>query len=711
MPVVLKASDNTIIVDGKVVETAKSSTYARDTVGTTINLTNEPSVSTANIELSSASASLNHTIFLGANGIPYATGSPADGRLGNTSITGDISTPIPIPYFTTTNNIPIQQVSAGSGYTIFLGANGIPYATGTATNGQLGIGSTASITTPIPIPYFTTTNNIQISAIASGTTHTMFLGTNGIPYATGNSGSGRLGNGIVVGDITTPIPIPYFTTTNNIPIKAISVGSGHTMFLDTNGIPYVTGYSIGGQLGIGSTAPISTPVPIPYFTTTNNIKISKISAGSMTSFFIDTNGIPYAVGNNFNGNLGIGGTTDISTPIPIPYFTTTNNIPISEISSGNNHTIFLGTNAIAYATGLGTNGRLGLGTDVSQRTVPEPITHFTSNTIPIKAISAGQTYTIFLGTNGITYVTGLPTNGRLGNGSITGNVLTPVPLSTFNVTSVAVNVASTVGTGVDNVNHKLFTLSTPGYYNISFPNYTVVNINNGPDFFLNGNYKIAVGSLCSVIPTIQNILRIIPLNPTIISSITFRYHLRYPLTVSSQWTYNATNANVYYHSGGNVGIGITNPTNALHVNGTMFSTTFSGGTKTFKIEHPLKLKKWLYHGCLEGPRFDNIYRGKTLIINGKAEVDIDKECNTTRGMTPGTFPALNTNYQLYLQNNKTFDRVKGKIFGSKILIESRNITDEIEIEWLVIGERHDVTVINPEFTDNDGNLICEHEIL
>jgi hypothetical protein len=189
--------------------------------------------------------------------------------------------------------------------------------------------------------------------------------------------------------------------------------------------------------------------------------------------------------------------------------------------------------------------------------------------------------------------------------------------------------------------------------------------------------------------------------------------IRYPRKnfINAQWIYNAVNANVYYPSGGNVGIGITNPTNALHVNGTMFSTTFSGGTKTFKIEHPLKLKKWLYHGCLEGPRFDNIYRGKTLIINGKAEVDIDKECNTTRGMTPGTFPALNTNYQLYLQNNKTFDRVKGKIFGSKILIESSNITDEIEIEWLVIGERHDVTVINPEFTDNDGNLICEHEMI
>jgi hypothetical protein len=178
--------------------------------------------------------------------------------------------------------------------------------------------------------------------------------------------------------------------------------------------------------------------------------------------------------------------------------------------------------------------------------------------------------------------------------------------------------------------------------------------------------------------------------------------------VYNQWTYNDSNANVYHL--GNVGIGTTNPTNALHVIGNTYSTTYSGGSKTFKIGHPLKINKWLYHGCIEGPRFDNIYRGKKLIIEGKAEVDIDNERNTVGGMTPGTFPALNTNYQLYLQNNKTFDKVKGRIDGSKIQIECQNITDEIEIDWMVVGERHDKHVINTQLTNNYGNLICEHNM-
>jgi hypothetical protein len=187
-----------------------------------------------------------------------------------------------------------------------------------------------------------------------------------------------------------------------------------------------------------------------------------------------------------------------------------------------------------------------------------------------------------------------------------------------------------------------------------------------------------------------------------------RYSIPTNSAFDAQWTYNTLNANVYY--GGNVGIGTQNPTSTLYVVGNTFSTTYSASSKTFKIEHPLKINKWLYHGCIEGPRFDNIYRGKKRITEGKADIDIDTECNTTGGMTPGTFPILNKNTQLFLRNNQTYDRVKGKINGSIIKIECENITDEIEIDWMVVGERHDEHVINTPLTDSDGNLICEHEI-
>ena len=167
-----------------------------------------------------------------------------------------------------------------------------------------------------------------------------------------------------------------------------------------------------------------------------------------------------------------------------------------------------------------------------------------------------------------------------------------------------------------------------------------------------------------------------------------------------QWTYKSENTDVY--NMGNVAIKKEHATSRLDVDGDI-----TGTTKNFKINHPLGYNKWLYHSSIEGPRYDNIYRGVKTIENGEAIVDIDNECNETGGMTSGTFVALNRNPQLYLRNNKTFDKVKGEIIGGAIRIHCENTRDKIEVNWMVMAERQDNNIKMSLLTNNEGNLICE----
>ena len=158
---------------------------------------------------------------------------------------------------------------------------------------------------------------------------------------------------------------------------------------------------------------------------------------------------------------------------------------------------------------------------------------------------------------------------------------------------------------------------------------------------------------------------------------------------------------------GNVGIGTSNPTSKLQVNGSLAKS--SG---TFDIGHPLypDTNKRLVHSFIEGPRCDLIYRGKTTLVNGTAVVNIDKECTHSPecAMDEGTFEALCDNPQIFLQNNQSFDRVRGVIAGATLTITCETPA-AVEIEWMVIAERADPFIKQWDRTNPDGYLITQYD--
>jgi len=130
----------------------------------------------------------------------------------------------------------------------------------------------------------------------------------------------------------------------------------------------------------------------------------------------------------------------------------------------------------------------------------------------------------------------------------------------------------------------------------------------------------------------------------------------------------------------------------------------SANNKQFKIEHPLNENKWLYHTSTEAPRADLIYRGTLQLQSGAGSASIDAASN----MTNGTFNVLTKNPQLFLQNNESFDRIKGYVQSGSVYVLSENQNSTASIDWSVIAERQDTEMLKSPLYDRNGKYKTEN---
>ena len=142
--------------------------------------------------------------------------------------------------------------------------------------------------------------------------------------------------------------------------------------------------------------------------------------------------------------------------------------------------------------------------------------------------------------------------------------------------------------------------------------------------------------------------------------------------------------------------------------GASTSGSFSKGSGSFKIDHPLPAKTdthHLVHSFVEGPQADLIYRGSVDLVGCSATVNID----TVAGMTDGTFVLLNTNVQCFTSNESGWTAIKGSVSGNTLTITAQDNTCTDTISWMVVGERQDQHMKDTDWTDSDGKVIVEPE--
>jgi len=184
----------------------------------------------------------------------------------------------------------------------------------------------------------------------------------------------------------------------------------------------------------------------------DGVKVIRIAVGHYHSLALDEDGIVWAWGQNWYGQLGDGTKTDRVLPKEL-----TGLVGVSALSGGHNHSLALGEDGTVRAWGSNQYGQLGYGTsercsvgdvDVPCSSTPQPVTMS-----DVVAVDAGGQHSMALREGGEVWAWGFNGNGQLGNGTYVDqtapvSITLPLDLASNGVESISAGALHTLA--VDN---------------------------------------------------------------------------------------------------------------------------------------------------------------------------------------------------------------------------------------------------------------------
>jgi alpha-tubulin suppressor-like RCC1 family protein len=285
------------------------------------------------------SSGQQYTAAVKTDGTLWTWGLGTSGQLGNATIT---NTSTPVTTFAGGTNW--KQVSAGEVHIAAIKTDGTLWTWGSGTGGQLGNATIVSASTPVTT-FAGGTNWKQVSC---GESFTAAIKTDGTLWIWGFAGTGRLGNAVTT---NTNISTPITTFAGGTNWKQVSGGNSHTAAIKTDGTLWTWGQGASGRLGNGVAAG-SISTPITTFAGGTNWK--QVSGGVSHTAAIKTDGTLWTWGIGTNGQLGNASTTNRSTPVT----TFAGGTNWKEVGGGY-HTAAIKTDGTLWTWGLGSSGQLG----------------------------------------------------------------------------------------------------------------------------------------------------------------------------------------------------------------------------------------------------------------------------------------------------------------------------------------------------------------
>ena len=363
------------------------------------------------------SAGFSHTVYLKSDGSVWATGSNSNGRLGDGTTTNR-SNPVEVKNSDGTGLSGVIAISAGSSHTVYLKSDGSVWATGSNSNGQLGDGTTTNRSNPVEVKNSDGTGLSDVVGISAGNYHTVYLKSDGTVWGTGLNSTGSLGDGTTT-NRSNPVEVKNSDGTGLSGVVTISAGSSHTVYLKSDGSVWATGWNGSGRLGDGTNTRRLNPVEVKYSDGTGLSGVVGISAGNSHTVYVKNDGTVWATGSNSNGQLGDGTTTSRNNPVQVKNSDGTGLSGVIDISAGSSHTVYLNSDGSVWATGVNFDGRLGDGTNTQRLNPVETLQETSGKLSNIIATTSGARHTVYLKSDGTVWATGINDSGELGDGTTT----------------------------------------------------------------------------------------------------------------------------------------------------------------------------------------------------------------------------------------------------------------------------------------------------
>ena len=297
---------------------------------------------------------------------------------------------------------PRRWVSASSSgdHTLALTDDGEVWAFGSNAEGQLGDGTTADSSLPVRVEGLT-----GVTIVVAGTLHSLaYRAGDATLWAWGSNAGGQLARGPEVPRSLVPVKIDV-----PAPLTAVASGSIHTLVLTQDGAVYGWGPNQYGQLGTGDVVErrVPTLVPLP------ERAIAIGAGGSHSAAILAAEGRVYTWGWNVFGQLGRGyqGTPDQGEPVPAAIAVT----GASELALGDLHCLVRTSDARVWAWGYNTEGQVGNGAMTPAYTgVLSPVLIDIDS---VRSLDAGGLHSIALKTSGEVWAWGNNQFVAVGNNS------------------------------------------------------------------------------------------------------------------------------------------------------------------------------------------------------------------------------------------------------------------------------------------------------